>query len=76
MQEIEDGNSPGDRLSMSLKWLEEHPDADLRTRACFAVVVAAGGEQREINFGQVAEVLGASVEETFDALMSLMDEPA
>jgi hypothetical protein len=77
MKPMEDGNSAGDRLSMSMKWLEEHPDADLQTRACFAVVVAVGGdEERQINFGDVAEVLGAPVDEVFDALMSLMDRPA
>lgn len=58
-----------------MTWLEEHPDASLRDRACFAVVVAAGGdESQQPSFGEVARVLDVEVGEVFDALMSLMDK--
>jgi hypothetical protein len=76
MKRVRGEDTPGDRVSRALAWLEENPEAPLRRRACFALLVACGGdESREATFEDVAEVLDADVDDVFEALWSLMDEP-
>jgi hypothetical protein len=66
--------SRGQFVRQCQQFLDENPDADLEHRASAAVVVATNGRRKggpPVNWGQVAELAGATPEECEAALMEM-----
>jgi hypothetical protein len=62
-------------VDQAIKLLEEKPDAPLKDRVTWAVVVGMGGDpDRSTTFGQVAEIAGCEIGDVAQALMAQREQ--